>query len=310
MGNATDKQTGAVQTTGHAWDGDLQEYNNPLPRWWVWTFYATFVFAIVYWIMFPAWPIGTSYTKGVGNTITYTSEATGEEVTTHWNMRSLLANDMQTSEGAVKQQQYLQEIIAASYDEILSDPDKSAFMRSYAKGLFGDNCAACHGSGAQGVIGLFPNLADDAWLWGGSTAKIEETLRLGRMGFMPAFHETFNDTQLDAVATYVLSLSGHEGEAEKVAMGQKIFQGEEGGCYYCHTSKGTGLESVGAANLTDTIWTVANVPGAETYEGKLEAVKGVIANGISRHMPAWEGRLKDGEIKLLTAYVYSLSGGQ
>jgi cytochrome c oxidase cbb3-type subunit 3 len=311
MSNATDKQTGAVQTTGHAWDGDLQEYNNPLPRWWVWTFYATVIFAIVYWILYPAWPIGTSYTKGIGNTITFTVDQTGEETTTHWNTRALLAHDMEYSDGAVKQQQYLNEIIGASYDEILSDPDKSAFMRSYAKGLFGDNCAACHGSGGTGVVGLFPNLVDDAWLWGGSTARIEETLRQGRMGFMPGFGPTFTEAQLDATAAYVLSMSGHEGgDAEQVAMGQKIFKGETGGCYYCHTSEGTGLESVGSANLTDSIWTVADVNGAEGYEAKHAAVKHVIENGISRHMPAWEGRLSDGEIKLLTAYVYSLSGGQ
>lgn len=309
MSNATDKQTGAVQTTGHAWDGDLQEYNNPLPRWWVWAFYATFVFAIIYWIIYPAWPVGTSFTKGVGNNITFTNDA-GETVSTHWNTRAKLAHDMEFSDGAVKQREYLEQIIGASYDEILSDPDKAAFMRSYAKGLFGDNCAACHGTGGTGVVGLFPNLVDDAWLWGGSTAKIEETLRQGRMGYMPAFAATFSDEQLDAVAAYALSLSGHEGDAAQVAMGQKIFQGEEGGCYYCHTAAGTGLESVGSANLTDSIWTVADVNGAEGYEAKHATVRNVIANGISRQMPAWEGRLSDGEIKLLTAYVYSLSGGE
>ncbi len=307
MSNATESKHGAVQTTGHAWDGDLQEYNNPLPRWWVWTFYATIVFAVLYWILFPAWPLGTSYTKGLFNTITYTNEK-GEEVTTHWNMRSLLLNEMQTGEGALKQKQYLQEIIASSYDDILSDPDKLAFTRSYAKGLFGDNCAACHGSGAGGVMGLFPNLVDDAWLWGGSTEEIEQTIRVGRLGFMPAYAETFSDEQVDAVAEYVLSLSGIAGDKEKALMGQKIFQGEQGGCYYCHTAKGTGLSSQGAANLTDSIWTVSNVPGVESYEAKKAAVKNVILNGIQREMPGWEGRLSDGEIKLLTAYIHSLGG--
>lgn len=309
MSTATDKQQGAVQTTGHAWDGDLQEYNNPLPRWWLWTFYATIIFAVVYWILFPAWPIGTTFTKGVMNTVTF-ENGKGEEVTTHWNMRALFLRDMQTGADAVKQQEYLQQVTAASFDEILSDPDKQAFMRSYAKGLFGDNCAACHGSGAAGVLGLYPNLVDDAWLWGGTTADIQQTILHGRNGYMPAFSATFNESQLDAVASYVLSLSGHEGDAEKVAMGEKIFNGKEGGCYYCHTTAGTGLKSQGAANLTDSIWTVAKVPDAQTYEGQLAAVKQVIHNGIQRQMPAWEGRLSDGEIKILTAYVYSLGGGQ
>lgn len=303
---ATNKHQGAVQTTGHAWDGDLQEYNNPLPRWWLWTFYLTIVFAIVYWILYPAWPLGKSYTKGMFNTITF-EDSQGNEVTTHWNMRSLLMHEMQTSEAAVKQREYLEQVMAASYDDILSDPDKQAFMRSYAKGLFGDNCAACHGSGGAGVIGLFPNLVDDEWLWGGSTAEIETTLRQGRGGFMPAFGPTFNPEQLDAVATYVLSLSGTEGlesASDKIAMGQKIFQGKEGGCYYCHGTDAKGLTSQGAPNLTDSVWTVANVPGTEGFEGKKEAVKKVIVHGIQRKMPGWEGRLSDGEIKLLTAYVY------
>lgn len=310
MSTATEKQHGAVQTTGHAWDGDLQEYNNPLPRWWLWTFYATIVFAIVYWILYPAWPIGKTYTKGLFNTITF-QDSQGQEVTTHWNMRARFMHEMQSSEGAVKQREFLQQVSAASYDEILSDPEKFAFVRSYAKGLFGDNCAACHGSGGAGVMGLFPNLVDDAWLWGGSTAAIETTIRQGRNGYMPAFAATFDEGQLEAVAEYVLSLSGTQGgDPQKVAMGERIFNGQEGGCYYCHTHQGTGLVSQGAANLTDSVWTVADVPGAQGYEAKKRAIMEVVANGIQRTMPAWEGRLSDGEIKLLTAYVYSLGGGR
>ncbi len=316
MSNASDskKHGHAVQTTGHAWDGDLQEYNNPLPTWWIWSFYATVVFAVVYWILFPAWPLGTSFTKGMFNEISY--EVGGQTKTSHWNTRALLLNDMQFGEGAVKQQKYLKEILASSYDQILSDADKLAFTRSYAKGLFGDNCAACHGSGANGVVGLFPNLVDDAWLWGGSTADIENTIRNGHIGFMPAFAETFDEAQLDALAEYVLSLSEKQPEQAKdfsqakVAEGQRIFQGQEGGCYYCHGTQATGLKSQGAANLTDSIWTVADVPGAASVGAKKAAIKSVIHNGIKREMPAWLGRLSDGEIKLLTAYVYSLSGGQ
>lgn len=302
------KQQGAVQTTGHSWDGDLQEFNNPLPTWWLWGFYLTVVFAVIYWVIYPAWPVGESYTRGVANTITYTVD--GEERTTHWNTRALLMKEMQSGKSAQKMQAYMEQVAAASYEDILADEEMLAFTRAVAKGLFGDNCAACHGSGGAGVMGLFPNLVDDAWLWGGTVEQIEETLSEGRHGFMPAFGRSLNDGQIDAVAHYVLSLSGHEVDDDMAQRGMQIFNGREGGCFYCHTKEGTGLESQGAANLTDSIWTVANVPGQDSLEGKLNEVKRVVGNGIERVMPAWEGRLSDNEIKLLTVYVHELGGGQ
>lgn len=300
---------GAVQTTGHAWDGDLQEFNNPLPTWWVWTFYATVVFALVYWVLYPAWPIASTYTKGMMNTITFTNDA-GEQVESHWNTRALLLNDMQQGAEAVKSREYMEKVAAASYEEILADPDMMAFTRSVTKGLFGDNCAACHGAGGVGVVGLFPNLADDDWLWGGSVAEIEATLTHGRGGFMPAFKETFNDEQLDAVAAYVLSLSGEQVDTGLATSGKAIFQSEAGGCYYCHTMEGTGLKSQGAANLTDNIWTIVDVPAAADLAAKRDVVKGVVRDGVIRKMPAWKDRLSDTQIKLLTVYVHELGGGQ
>lgn len=298
----------AVQTTGHAWDGDLQEFNNPLPAWWLWTFYATVVFALVYWVFYPAWPIGRDYTKGIA---TITFEQDGKEVTTEWNTRARLIKEMQTGEQALKQQAYLQKVGASSYEAIQNDPDMMAFVNSMANGLFGDNCAACHGKGgAPAMIGQYPNLIDDAWLWGGSVSDIEKTIVDGRMGYMPGFAATFSDEQLDQVTAYVLSLSGHETDAAQAAAGQKIFQGETGGCYYCHTKAGTGMSSVGSANLTDAIWTVADVPGAASDEQRFARVRSVISNGVQRQMPAWDGRLSDAEIKLLTVYVHSLGGGQ
>ncbi len=303
---ADQNQGKAVQTTGHAWDGDLQEFNNPLPRWWLWTFYATVVFAVIYWIWYPAWPIASSFTKGIGS-VTY--QANGEEVTTHWNTRAELIEEMQTGSETLKQQEYMKKVAAASYAQIESDPEMSGFMRSTAKVLFADNCAACHGvGGAPLKLGLYPNLGDDAWLWGGSTEQIEQTIRAGRNGFMPAFGEVLSDEQVEQVASYVLSLSGSSVDMAKAEAGKAIFQGKEGGCYYCHTESGKGMHSQGAANLTDQIWTVADVPGAVDDAGKLEAVKKVIRGGIQRQMPAWSGRLDDTEIKLLTAYVNSLGG--
>ena len=296
----------AVQTTGHAWDGDLQEFNNPLPRWWLWSFYATVLFAVVYWILYPAWPVAKSFTKGLA-TVTY--ESNGEQVTTHWNTRAELIEEMQSGRETLKQQAYLEKVGAASYEEITSDPDMMAFTGSMAKVLFADNCAACHGiGGSPAKVGLYPNLRDDAWLWGSGFEQIEHTIAKGRNGYMPPFGHALSDRQIEQLAHYVLGLSGETVDADKAAAGRTIFQGKEGGCHYCHTPAGTGLESQGAANLTDAIWTVADVPGAADTAARVEAVSEVIRDGISRQMPGWEGRLSDTQIKLLTVYVQSLGG--
>lgn len=300
-------QKQSVQTTGHAWDGDIQEYNNPLPTWWVWTFYASVAFAVIYWILFPSWPFGKGFTTGV---LTQEYTVNGEAKEHHWNTRAKLAYDLEFSDGAIKQREYLEKIAATPYEEIAADADMSAFVRSYGNGIFGDNCAACHQTGGNGVVGLFPNLVDDAWLWGGSTARIEQTIINGRYGFMPAFADTFNDQQMSEVVEYALSLSGTEGlDADKVAAGSKLFLGETGGCYYCHTSEGSGMQSQGSANLTDSIWTVANIPGAETVEQKRAMITKVVNGGIQRQMPEFGDRLNSTEIKVLTAYVSGGLGG-
>jgi len=300
------QQGKAVQTTGHAWDGDLQEFNNPLPRWWLWSFYATVVFAVIYWIWYPAWPIADSFTKGIGSV---TFERNGEEVTTHWNTRAELIEEMQRGSETLKQQAYLEKVAAASYDEIVNDDDMMAFTRLLGKVLFADNCAACHGVGGMPAqIGQYPNLIDDAWLWGGGFEQVQQTIVEGRNGFMPAFGEVLDDEQVDQLAHYVLSLSGGDVDADKAAAGMALFQGQEGGCHYCHTASGKGLESQGAANLTDAIWTVADVPGAADNASRIDAVKDVIATGVQRQMPGWSDRLDETQIKLLSIYVQSLGG--
>jgi cytochrome c oxidase cbb3-type subunit III len=188
-----------------------------------------------------------------------------------------------------------------------------AFTQSVGRQLFGDNCAACHGSGGQGVVGLFPNLADDAWLWGGTPQQIQQTIINGRNGYMPGFGNVLSDQQLTDVATYVLSLSGlapADGDAAK--SGEAIFQGSEGGCWQCHTREGTGLPSLGSANLTDAIWTLVDVPGADGLEAKVQAVKNYVSHGVlgGRVMPAWKGRLDPTDIKVLAVYVHQLGGGE
>ncbi len=188
----------------------------------------------------------------------------------------------------------------------------SSFVRSYGVGMFGDNCAACHQSGGQGVVGQYPNLVDDDWLWGGDTKTMETTIRGGRLGYMPAYANTFSDAQVTQVANYVLTLSGQPADAAAAAEGQKLFQGEAGGCYMCHTKEGKGMHAQGSANLTDKVWTIANVDAAETPEAKLAAVKAVVQNGVKRQMPVFgaEGRnLSDTEIKVLVAYLQQMSGG-
>lgn len=299
----------AVQTTGHAWDGDLQEFNNPLPNWWLWAFYASVLFAVIYWVFYPAWPVGGSYTKGVMNNITFV-DGEGKEVTMHWNTRALLLKELQEGDDALLSQEYMNKVAEASYADILGDAEMMAFTRSVANGLFGDNCAACHGAGGTGVVGLFPNIADDDWLWGGSVEEIEATLAHGRLGFMPGFSDALDEAQIDDVATFVLGLSGHEVDAADSARGEHIFRSEAGGCYYCHTKAGTGLKSQGAANLTDQIWTIADVNGAASLDDKKALVRQVIANGVKREMPHWSDRLSPTQIKLLTVYVHEISGGQ
>ncbi len=311
MSDASTDKSGptSVQTTGHAWDGDIQEFNNPLPRWWLWSFYATVVFAILYWFLYPAWPVGDSWTRGMSDT---TIVRDGQEVDVRWNTRYELVADMRSSPAAQRQQEYTELVAGSSFEEILNDPEMMAFARSVGNGLFGDNCAACHGRGGQGVVGLFPNLADDDWLWGGTPETIHETLVNGRNGFMPAFERTFDEEQLSDVAEYVLTLSGEAQSSEASARGAALFQGEEGGCYYCHTKEGTGLASQGAANLTDGIWSIADVPGQDTLEGKRQVVMELVRNGVmgSRVMPAWKDRLSETDIKLLAVYVHQLGGGQ
>lgn len=300
-------QSTSVQTTGHSWDGDIQEFNNPIPRWWVWSFYATFIFAIAYWSLYPSWPVGDSFTKGL-MTITY--KVDGKDVTTHWNTRALLIKDMQEGEEAVKQRKHMSTLLATSYEEIITDPKMIQFTRTVGKILFADNCAACHGVGGAGVAGLFPNLVDDDWLWGGSLQVIQATIESGRHGYMPGFKKTFSTAQMDEVVEYVMSLSGKQVDAEMSARGGVLFNGEGGGCHYCHTTAGTGLAIVGAANLTDSIWTVAKVTAQKTPEAKRQVIRDVITNGISREMPAWDARLSEAEIKILTVYVHELSGGK
>ncbi|MCA1977712.1 MAG: cytochrome-c oxidase, cbb3-type subunit III [Thiobacillus sp.] len=300
-------QSHTVQTTGHAWDGDLQEYNNPLPTWWVYTFYVTVVFAIVYWTIYPSWPFGKGWLGGVSD-ITYVNDA-GETKTHSWNTRALLMEKL--NEASAEQKPYFDKIASMSYAQIAKDPEMNGFILSAGKALFSDNCAPCHQAGGQGKIGFFPNLTDDDWLYGGTYDKIHETLMNGRRGYMPTFGEVLSAEQIDQLANYVASLSGIGHDAAKASAGNALFHSETAACYYCHGVDAKGRKDIGAPNLTDKVWLWADVPDADSAAGKVAAIRGVITNGLNRGvMPAWAGRLSPEQIKVLTVYVHELGGGQ
>ena len=300
-------QSHTVQTTGHAWDGDLQEYNNPLPTWWVYAFYLTLAFALIYWIIYPSWPVGQGFFSGLSN-VTYVNNR-GETVTRGWNTRAVYMADM--NEAAATQKQYFDKVAQQSYETIARDPQMNGFILSAGKALFAENCAACHQTGGQGVPSFFPNLTDDDWLYGGDYNTIHATLVGGRRGYMPAFSEVLNPTQIEQLAQYVASLSGLQHDAATAQAGNVLFHSEAAACFYCHGADAKGRKDIGAPNLTDKIWLWAGVPAAEKSSDKVAAIRSVIHDGVNKGvMPAWGERLSPEQIKVLTVYVHELGGGQ
>ncbi len=307
-------QEGEKNTTGHVWDDDLQEYTNPLPQWWLWAFYITIIFSVVYWLLYPAWPVGDSYTKGLPgvNTITYTATTVdGQKVEkeTHWNMRSLLMAEMNEAQAA--QKPWFDKVAATPFEQIAADAELMQFVNSAGRTLFADNCAACHLAGGEGKLGLAPGLIDDDWMFGGTHEAIHQSIASGRNGQMPAFKGMLSDEKIGQVAHYVLSLSGEPHDAAAATAGQAIYNGE-GICMTCHGTDGKGNQMLGAANLTDRIWVWADVPGRQDAAGKIAEISRIVAEGMNRGvMPAWSGRLTAEQVKLLTVYVHdTLGGGQ
>ena len=278
-----------VTTTGHSWD-NIEELNNPLPRWWLWTFYLTIVWAIAYCIAYPAWPLVSSYTKGVLD----------------WQSRDAVEVEL----AALKDQRsgMTARLAASTLEEIRQDPEMFAFARAQGKAAFGDNCAPCHGAGGGGARG-YPNLNDDDWLWGGSLEQIQQTIQFGvrstndqsHSGSMPAFGRDgiLKREEISQVADYVRSLSGLPTEKGfDLAVGAKVFAEN---CAACHGDKGQGMLEMGAPNLTDQIW---------LFGSDKAAIVDGLTNGRGGVMPAWHGRLDDTTIKALTLYVHSLGGAQ
>jgi cytochrome c oxidase cbb3-type subunit III len=276
-------------TTGHQWD-DIKELNTPLPRWWVITFYLTIIWAIGYWILYPAWPLLSSNTTGL---LGYSSRA---------NVAVELAN-LDAIRG-----EKMAALVNASLADIEKDPALLALARARGRTVFGDNCAPCHGSGATGSKG-FPNLNDDDWLWGGTLDQIMQTIRFGARsgnaegheGNMLAFGKdgTLKPEQIVTVANYVRSLS-HLPTAPgyNAAEGAKIFAEN---CVACHGENGKGNPEVGSKDLTANIW---------LYGGDEATIVETITNGRGGVMPAWDGRLDPVTLKAMAVYVHSLGGGK
>lgn len=278
-------------TTGHEWDG-IKELNTPLPKWWVYVFWATVIWSIAYWIAMPAWPTISDYSRGVLN---YSSR-----------------NDLQAELKAQKEARakFESKIAALPVEEVVKDKSLRDFAMTGGKLLFNENCAPCHGTGGVGVAGAYPNLADDEWIWGGELADLQQTIAYGvrntnsnsRQGEMPKFgvDGMLTKEQIDQVADYVVALSS-KGAAAGLP-GEAIFAEQ---CAVCHQDGGVGSKDVGAPALNNNIW---------LFKGNKDAVKAAVVAQITnpRHgsMPAWSERLDETAIKMLTVYVHSLGGGK
>lgn len=287
--NTVDAVTG-TPTTGHDWDG-IQELNTPLPSWWLNIFYITIAWAVCYWIVYPAWPLLSDYSRGV---LAYASRSEIEV-----NLADLKAQRAVQAAG----------LATATLEEIKANPALFRIAMAQGKSAFGDNCAACHGGGGAGAK-AYPNLNDDDWLWGGTLNAIHTTLLNGirvagnndtRISQMPAFGRdgVLKRDEIDAVANYVRQLASLAPEkGADLAKGKMIFAEN---CAACHGEAGKGNQELGAPNLTDPIW---------LYGNSVEEIASMVRNSRGGVMPSWSGRLDPVTIKSLTIYVHSLGGGQ
>ena len=276
-----------VETTGHEWDG-IKELDNPLPRWWLWVFYGSIIYSIVYWVLMPAWPGLKGYTPGLMN------QSDRVDV-----VEQLTALQAQRGEGEAL-------LMSASLEQIEANPDLQAHALAVGQSVFGDNCASGHGVGGGGATG-YPNLRDDVWLWGGSLAEIEHTIRVGvrtahpetRTSQMPAFGRDgmLNGAQTADLTEYVVALSGREADAAAVARAQPLYADN---CAACHAPNGVGDRTLGAPSLVDREW---------LYGSDRDSIQAQIHNGRNGVMPTWEGRFSPAVIKALAVYVHVNAGG-
>ena len=257
----------SAETTGHTWDGDLGEYNNPLPRWWLWGFFISVAFAIGYLALYP----------GLGN---YAGALS-------WTSAGLHADLQRQAEAQA--QVVLGRFDGKPVEDLVNDPQ----AHSIGRNLFANNCSQCHGSDGHGNPG-FPNLADKDWQWGGTPEQVEATITGGRQAAMVAWQPVIGDAGVENVLAYVLTLSGRTAPSGDVEAGKALFATN---CIACHGEDGKGNPLVGAPNLTDSTW---------LYGGSVETIRASIAQGRQGVMPVWGERLGATRVRLLAAYVLSL----
>ena len=289
MTKKSKKFEGDPNTTGHVWDG-IEEFDNPMPRWWLWCLYLTIIWGIGYTIAYPAWPMINQATTGVLG----------------WSTRANVANEIAAVEegnAAINAK-----LASAELTAIVGDAELNGYATSAGNAVFMTWCAQCHGSGAAGAKG-YPNLLDDSWLWGGDMESIHTTITHGirnedsdeaRYSEMPAFgrDEMLEPAEIDQVVNYVMSLSGDAQDASKVEAGAVVF---EDNCSSCHAEDGTGDRDQGAPNLADAIW---------LYGGDYATLSETVNNSRYGVMPAWNTRLTEWQIRAVTAYVHQLGGGE
>lgn len=287
----TKAKPGEVETTGHSWDG-IEEFNNPLPRWWLYSFYACILYALIYTILYPAWPMLTRATPGVLGAST----------------RADVVAEIARFDAALAP--IKAKLVAADLTAIQSDPELSSYATSAGASVFRTNCATCHGSGAAGVSAKgYPNLLDDDWLWGGDIEAIHTTITHGirnngdpdaRYSLMPAFgvDGLLEDTQIAQVTEYVLQVSGQEHDAGLATEGAVVFAEN---CSACHGEQAEGNRDLGAPKLSDAIW---------LYGGDRESITYTVVNARAGVMPPWAPRLSEDEIRSVAVYVHSLGGGE
>lgn len=277
-----------TQTTGHEWDG-IKELDTPMPRWWLWTFYATVVWGILYMILMPAWPLVTGATPGL---LGYSS-------------RGEVATEIEAA--AEANAPLDNRLLETDLANVAEDPELLRYATAGGAAVFRNRCSQCHGAGGQGAIGGYPNLLDDAWLWGGTVDAIHQTIQHGiryeddpdtRFSQMPAYGDILSDEEIDNLVEYVQSLSGAEHDEEMAAQAEQLFAEN---CAACHGEQGKGMTDLGAPNLTDTIW---------LYGGDDESLHETVTNARYGVMPAFQGRLSPADIRKAAVYVHGLGGGR
>ncbi|SIP94179.1 cytochrome c oxidase cbb3-type subunit 3 [Paracoccus thiocyanatus] len=283
------RQVVEVPSTGHSWDG-IEEYDNPLPRWWLWTFYATIVWAVFYVFAYPAIPLLNGPTQGL----------LGK------NYRSDVAAEIQRFNEANAPIQA--KLVETPLEDIAADPELANYTANAGGAIFRTWCAQCHGSGAGGATG-YPSLLDNDWLWGGTVEDIHTTVMHGirdpldgdtRYSEMPRFgiDELLDATQISQVVNHVLALGDLPHDAALAAEGEMVFADN---CSSCHAEDGTGDRSQGAPDLTDAVW---------LYGSDTATVTRIVRDGPFGVMPSWTGRLSEADIVAVAAYVHSLGGGE